>query len=179
MRIKTPTPFPVEYGRYSKTRGDAPTLVRHEAGAPVCGEILVLDDAVAVAAARDMLWRRERRRIGTGETYVEGTSPDSVLVPPAIDSPCVSNVLYTDFRPEGKIETPNAQELARRAIQSVKTAEAGMDGISYLMSNLAAGIETPLTQAYKTEILRQTKTESLSEALNEMKSLQPQRGEAT
>src|SRR2546430_1506796 len=81
MRIKTLTPFGVEYGRYSgKTRGGAPTLVPHEAGAPVDGEILVLDDSVTVNTARDMLWRRERRREGTGETYIEGASPNSVLV---------------------------------------------------------------------------------------------------
>lgn len=168
MRIKTPTPFPVEYARYSgETRGGGPTLVPHEAGAPVCGEILVLEDAVTVAEARDMLWRRERRRTGCGDTYAEGTSANSVLVRHISDSPCVSNVLYTDFHPEGKIERPNAEELARRAIQSIKTAEGGKDGISYLMSNFAAGIETPLTPAYKAEILRQTKTESLKEALSQ------------
>jgi len=171
MRIKTPTPFPVEYGRYSgKTRGQAPTVVRHEAGAPVSAEILVLDDAVTVAEATDMLWRRERRKCGSGETYVEGTSTDSVLVRCIIDSPCVSNVLFTDFHAEGKIDNPDAKELATRAIQSVKAAKDGMDGISYLMSNLSAGIETPLTQVYKAEVLSQTMTESLEEALNKVKS---------
>ena len=50
MRIKTQTPFPVEYGRYSgRTRGGAPTLVPHTKGAPVRAEILVLDDDVSVA----------------------------------------------------------------------------------------------------------------------------------
>src|SRR5213594_779953 len=69
MRIKTQTPFGVEYGRYSgKTRGGAPTLVPHAAGAPVSAEILVLE-VVTAAEARDLLWRRERRKEGTGETY--------------------------------------------------------------------------------------------------------------
>jgi hypothetical protein len=171
MRIKTPTPFPVEYGRYSgKTRGQAPTVVRHEAGAPVSAEILVLNDAVTVAEATDMLWRRERRKCGSGETYVEGTSANSVLVRCISDSPCVSNVLFTDFHAEGKIDNPDAKELATRTIQSVKAAKDGMDGISYLMSNLALGIETPLTQVYKAEVLRQTMTETLQEALNKVKS---------
>ena len=171
MRIKTPTPFLVEYGRYSgKTRGGAATLVPHPAGAPVDGEILVLDDAVTSAEAADMLWRRETRKVGSSETYTEGASANKVLVKHLMDSPCVSDVLYTDFRLEGKIETPNAQELAQRAIRSVESAQDGMDGISYLMSNIAAGIETRLTQAYKAEILRQTKAQSLDEALNKVKS---------
>lgn len=171
MRITTTTDFPVEYGRYSgKTRGGAPTLVPHEAGAPVRGEILVLNDVVTVAEATDVLWRRERRKYGSGETYAEGTSANSVVVRHIGDSPCVSNVLYTDFHAAGKIERPDAAELAARAIESVRAAEDGKDGISYLMSNLAAGIETPLTPAYRAEILRQTKTESLEEALTQVKS---------
>ena len=117
-----------------------------------------------------MLWRRERRKSDSGETYVEGTSPNSILVRHSGDSPCVSNVLYTDFHAVGKIDKLDARELATRAIESIQTAENGKDGISYLLSNLAAGIETPLTPAYKAEILRQTKTESLENALNSLKS---------
>jgi len=166
MRIKTPTPFFVEYGRLSgKTRGGAPTLVPHEAGAPVRAEILVLDDAVTVADATDMLWRRERRKSGSGEPYVEGMSANSVLVRRITDSPCVVNVLFTDFHSAGKIGRPSVEELARHAIQSVATADDGKDGISYLIGNLAEGVETPLTPAYRAEILRQTSTNSLEEAL--------------
>ncbi len=169
MRIKTPTPFPVEYGRNSQTRGGAPTLVPHAAGASVSSEILVLDDATTVAEARDMLWRRERREEGTGEAYVAGTSPNSVLVHEITDSPCVSTVLYTDFPPDGKLDKPNADELARKAIQSVKTAKDGKDGITYLLNSIAAGIKTPLTAEYESEILKQTKTRSLHEALRNAK----------
>ncbi len=97
MRIKTPTPFGVEYVRYSQTRGGAPTLVPHPDGVPVDGEILVLDDAVSVDEARNMLWRRERRIEGSGKNYVEGTTPNSVLVREWTNSPCVESVLYTDF----------------------------------------------------------------------------------
>jgi hypothetical protein len=62
MRIKTPTPFPVEYARISgNTRGGAPTLVPHDSGSPVSAEIFVLDDAVSVDEARNMLWRLETR----------------------------------------------------------------------------------------------------------------------
>src|SRR5687767_563907 len=67
MRIKTQTPFPVKYRRLSQTRGRAPTLVPHPEGAPVSGEILVLDDSVSSNEARGMLWGRERRKMGNGE----------------------------------------------------------------------------------------------------------------
>ena len=165
MRIKTPTPFGVEYGRYSiATRGGAPTLVPHDAGAPVSGEILVLDDTVTIDEARNMLWRRERRREGTGETYLDGTSPNSVLVRQWADSPCVSTVLYTDFPPDGKTAKPAANELATHAIESVKKADTAKDGITYLLDAMAAGIKTPLTDSYYKEILLQTKSRSLEEA---------------
>ncbi len=170
LHIRTRTPFPVEYGRYSgKTRGGAPTLVPHSAGGPVEAEILVLDDVVSPSDAADMLWRRETRKVGSGDGYTEGASDNSVLVRHITDSPCVSDVLYTDFHPGGKIEGVNAEDLAKRAIQSVKTAADGKDGISYLMANMAAGIKTPLTPAYEAEILRQTNTRSLEEALRTLK----------
>lgn len=166
MRIKTPTPFGVEYGRYSgKTRGGAPTLVPHQDGAPVDAEILVLDDAVPLDEARNMLWRRERRKEGTGEIYEEGTGPNHVLVREWTDSPCVEHVFYTDFNLSGKVATPQAAKLATKAIQSVKAAKPDMDGITYLKNNLASGIKTQLTADYEAEILKQTKTSSLEGAL--------------
>jgi len=170
MRIKTQTPFRVEYARYSgKTRGGAPTLVPHESGSPVSAEILVLDDEVAADEARDMLWRRETRKSDSGERYAEGTSANSVLVREITDDACVSTVLYTDFCSAGKIEYPKAEELAQRAIQSVQTADAGKDGISYLMNAVTYGIETPLTLGYRDEILKQTNALSLEEALRKAK----------
>ena len=37
------------------------------------------------------------------------------------------------------------------------------------MANLVSGIKTPLTEAYKMQILKYTQTESLEEALNKSK----------
>jgi hypothetical protein len=165
FRLKTVTPFPVEFGRYSKKRGGAPTLVKHDAGAPVTAEILVLDDSILLEEARDMLWRRERRREGSGEKYKEGTSADSVLVREMKDSPIVSSLLYADFNPEGKVLAPSAIELAAHAIESAKKAESKKDGITYLSDAMAAGIRTPLTEAYREAILEQTGARSLAEAL--------------
>jgi hypothetical protein len=169
MRIKTLTPFGVEYGRLSQTRGGAPTLVPHQLGAPVEGEILVLDDTVSVDEARNMLWRRERRIEGSGKPYVVEPGANEVLIRDWTDSPCVEHVLYTDFNSEVKIANPQAEDLARRAIQSVAAAKEGMDGITYLKNNLASGIKTKLSADYEAEILKQTKTSSLVAALEKSK----------
>jgi hypothetical protein len=131
MRIKTQTPFPVEYGRLSQTRAGAPTLVPHHKGSPVSGMILVLDGSVSSDEARDILWRRERRKIGTGQRYVDGKSANSVWVRPFSD-PRPVTVYYIDFHQEGKISHPSATDLAKHAIQSVKKAEDGRYGISFL-----------------------------------------------
>lgn len=40
-----------------------------------------------------------------------------------------------------------------------------MDGITYLIDAIRSGIETPLTTDYKAEILKQTVTLTLAEAL--------------
>lgn len=176
MRIKTQTPFPVEYGRFSMTRGDAPTLVPHRQGAPVSAQILVLDNDVSVDEARDMLWRRERRKEGSGGKYAESTSPNTVLVRETSESPWVCTALYTDFNEAGKIAHPAPAELAKAAIQSVGKAELGNDGISYLLANIASGIKTPLTDAYRDEILKQTKAVSLGEALEKARRSADQKG---
>lgn len=118
-----------------------------------------------------MLWRRETGNVGTGKKYPGGTGRDAVRVVKTSD-PWVVSVLYTDFADEGKIQQPEAAELAKAAIESVAKAQPGMDGISYLMNAIATDIETPLTNAYKTEILRQTGTQSLDEALNQALSVQ-------
>lgn len=166
LRIKTKTPFSVEYGRYSgKTRGGAPTLVPHPEGSPVAAEILVLDNDVSIEEATNMLWRRETGKIGTGETYARGTSPNSVLVERFGDDGCVETVLYTDFNAAGKIDHPTAAELAEHAIQSVTGAPEGKDGITYFADAISCGIETPLTSTCRDEILRRTGTMSLQEAL--------------
>jgi hypothetical protein len=131
----------------------------------VSAEILALNDSVSIVEARNMLYRREIGKPGSGEKYAEGASANSVLVREFNDSPWVCTVLYTDFHPSGKIANPTPQELASRAIQSVRAAKAGKDGITYLMDAIASGIKTPLTLDYQAEILRLTKAQSLNEAL--------------
>jgi hypothetical protein len=164
LRIDTETDFPVEYARLSTKRGGAPTLVPHPNGAPVKAQILVLDDEVSADEAANRLWRRETGTQDRTQPYPVGTSPNSVQCQ-RTTYPSVTTVLYTDFLPEGKIEHPTAAELAKAAIASVAKAAPGQDGITYLRNAIAAGTKTPLTDDYKAEILLQTGTESLADAL--------------
>jgi hypothetical protein len=72
----------------------------------------------------------------------------------------------------GDIESgiSNLRFLAQHAIESVKKAEAGKDGISYLMRAIASGIDTPLSKSYVAEVQRITGTDSLSQALKKARS---------
>ena len=65
-RIPTQTPFPVEFARLSIGRGGGATVVPHTSGIPVRAEILVLEPGVSFEEARNRLWRRETRKVGTG-----------------------------------------------------------------------------------------------------------------
>lgn len=160
------TPFPVEYGRYSQTRRNAPTLVPVSSGSSVKAEILVLRDDVSIENARDMLWRRETRRERTRERYKYPMhpGPNDVLVRDLSNFADLATVLYTDFAPEGKIPNPDPRQLAEKAVQSVKRAKRTHDGISYLIDARAAGVLTRLTPAYEAEILRLTGASTLTEA---------------
>jgi len=166
QRISARTPFPVEYARFSGTRGGAPTVVPHSSGNPVTAEVLVLSDSMSLEEAKNLLWRRETRNEGSGRAYQERFGPNAVLVR---DSPGFCNldhVLYTDFNPSGKLTAPDPRELARAAVESVAKAMSGKDGISYLMDLISAGVVTALTARYQKEILIVTNSGSLREALN-------------
>jgi len=164
FRIKTETPFPVEYGRLSSSRGGGPTLVPHEKGGIVEAELLVLPDDMPLNRARDLLWRRECGREDCDQSYSVGKGPDAVLVCEYHECPWVEAVLYTDFNPPGKV-TFSADDLARAAIESVAKAQENKNGISYLAFAIEAGIRTPLTEAYRDAILRVTGVDSLADAL--------------
>lgn len=72
-------------------------------------------------------------------------------------------VLYTSI--SANIEPLTGQRLAELAIDSVARADPGLDGISYLASARANGIETPLSPAYEAHILAITGRASLQDAL--------------
>jgi len=165
FRIKTETPFPVEYGRLSQSRGGAPTLVPHPAGAPVYAEILVLDDSTSIEQVENILYRREIHQVGSDKTFTPRDDPARVQVREYHDAPCVETVLFTDFNDLGKIPTPAPEELAKKAIASVKIAGEGKDGITYLIQARDSEIDTRLTAAYVDQILILTGAKTLREAL--------------
>lgn len=167
-RLKTVTPFQVEYARLGQSRGGGPTVVPHSAGKPVSAEILVMKQQVSLAQAKDLLWRREVRKEGTGRRYVPGNTQSSVLVKDWAGYEGVAHVLYTDFPDAGKVPAPTAELLARAAVASVASARPGKDGISYLIQLMASGVETALTTDYAAAVLRLTCTASLQEALNSL-----------
>jgi len=152
-RLDVRTPFSVEFARYSRTRGGAPTLTPvNSGGAPVKAQLLVLEDTTTLSDAIDMLWRRETRNECTGRRYPASRSPRAVRVKQIHKFQGVDTVLYTDFYAKGKILYPKPKNLARRAIKSVAVASSGRDGISYLISAKAAGIVTPLMKEYEIEV---------------------------
>lgn len=169
-RIQTTTPFPVEYARLSRTRGESPTVVPFTAGKPVKAVVLVLSEAVSIDEARNLLWRRETRKEGSGRVYHEEASPSAVVIRDTPGFCGLGHVLYTDFNSSGKIQQPNAYELAKAAIASVEKAPPGKDGISYLMSLIKAGVETTLTPEYVTQVLAQTYRTSLNDAFDKVKN---------
>lgn len=163
------TPFKVEFARSSTKRDGAPTLVPVEGGGDsVRAQILILRENITVKKAEDMLWRREACRIGTGETYdpPETPGPNTVLVERLEDFHDVGLVLYARIAPN--IEDLSPQKLAELAIESARAdaGSEGRDGISYLIVAKRNGTCTPLMPEYEREILRQTGTKDLMDALN-------------
>ncbi len=161
------TPFRVEFSRSSRVRDGAPTLVPvNRGGATVTGVVLVLHDSVTETAAQDMLYRRERNRVGSGDRYadVDPANPDSAFLGRLDDFAGLDVVFHAALR--ANIEEPTPELLARLAIASA-TAPSGpveRDGIRYLMDAKQSGILTPLMPEYEREILRQTGGRDLEEA---------------
>lgn len=94
------TPFPVEFARKSKERGDAPTLVRvTNGGSKVQAVLFIPKEGITEAEAKSILWRRETRNLGPGGSYTEPDlrNPNSVLARTLTNCEGVDVVVYTDF----------------------------------------------------------------------------------
>ena len=149
-RIPYPSPWPIEYARRAKLRGHGPTLVIHQAGGIVRGQLLVLDFGVsAVDQVKELLWERE------------GRPPRERLKLMQCDG--FGCVLYCDLESTLRDEELNPESLARFAIESVCQNPA-RNGIRYLAQNIEQGIITPLTYAYRDAILHHTGAVDLVEA---------------
>lgn len=161
------TPFQVEFSRSSRVRDGAPTLVPvTRGGARVTGVVLALRESVTETAAQDMLYRRERNRVGTGDRYadVDPANPDSAFLGRLDGFAGLTVVFHAALR--ANIAEPTPELLARLAIASAAAPSGGMDrdGIRYLMDAKQSGIVTPLMPEYEKEILRRTGGRDLEEA---------------
>ena len=162
------TPFRVEFSRSSRVRDGAPTLVPvDKGGGRVSAVVIVLRESVTETAAQDMLYRRERNRVGSGDVYadVDQTNIDSAFLGRLDHFAGLDVVFHAALR--ANIEEPTPEMLARLAIASAVAPSGAVarDGISYLTAARDSGIVTPLTADYEREILRQTGGRSLAEAL--------------
>ncbi len=161
------TPFRVEFSRSSRVRDGAPTLVPVDrGGARVTGVVLVLHDSVTESTAQDMLYRRERNRVGSGDRYadVDPADPDSAFLGRLDGFAGLNVVFHAALR--ANIEEPTPELLARLAIASAAAPSGAMDrdGIRYLMDAVQSGIVTPLMPEYEKGILRRTGGRDLEEA---------------
>jgi hypothetical protein len=168
------TPFRVEFARSSLKRRGAPTLVPvSKGGAPVLAQILILN--VSEQEAMDRLWRRETNRVGKGGHYrhSDHPGPDTLIIDRHENFEGIPTVFSARFA--ATIKPLTAENLAELAIESARLKRGGRDGISYLMDAKANGIVTPLSEPYEREILRQTETRNLSEALRKVQSTRDRR----
>ena len=163
------TPFKIEFARKSVTRGDAPTVIPVESGgSSVMATVLVLKEGTTIKEAEDLLWRRETRNGGTDNHYMRAKNPgpNNVIVEYISGFKNIDCVLYTKIG--ANIDKPTANKLAKLSINSAKSSagKSGKDGINYLLSLKRQGVVTPLMEEYEKEILTQTETNSLEEAIN-------------
>ncbi len=162
------TPFGIEFARTSHTRDGAPVLVPvSTGGSPVAGVILVLADGIPEQEAMDRLYRREIHQVGCGKCYNHPRDGDlnRMRIGRSTNLAGVKTLLYACF--QQNIPNPTPETLGRLAIQSAKAraGKRGKDGIRYLIDARRNGIRTPLMDGYRREILRQTGTHSLEDAL--------------
>lgn len=173
-RIKTRTPFNVEFARSSSGRGGAPTLVPVAiGGAKVNAFILVLRHDISIQEAKNWLYRREINRLSSDITYrvKVNPGPNDVVVEEIEKYENVTTVLYT--RIAANISPLTPERLAELAIESAKdrqVAEQQRDGIHYLISAQNNGITTPLASRYESEILARAGANSLREAFQNLQS---------
>jgi len=135
--------------------------------------VLVLDEHIAEVEAMDMLYRRERNRVGTADVYadVDTTDPDSAVLGRLSRFAELDVILHAALRPN--IDNPCPAQLAELALNSVRSpsGEVRRDGISYLLAAKSDGIRTPLMPEYEQAILRRTGAMSLSEAWHLVRGL--------
>lgn len=165
-RIKVETPFCVEFARSSRTRDGAPTLVPvSEGGTHVPAWVLEFDDSVALADAREMLYRRETARVDN-----PSAGSRAGWIAELMGFAGTSNCLYTALR--ANIQPLTAEKLAELALRSAlaPAGAARRDGISYLQQQKRRGIVTPLMSPYEGAVLARTAGRDLDDAWERVRS---------
>lgn len=153
------SPFNVEFARSALSRGGAPSLAPYESGGPVRGQLLLLDltDSLPGRARVERLLRERERAPAEIEEILRWTE---LLGHPAAYVALPIN-----------LPGPTPARLAELALASVaalhRSGEVERNGIRYLRNAIDAGIETPLTPAYRDELLRRTGADSLEQAERE------------
>ena len=174
----TVTPFEVEFARLSKTRSNAPTLipVSAGAGAQVHAKLLLIRDGIALDTVKSILWRRETRTKDKNSVYKEPdrTKRDAVRVEVIENFQEVAQVVYTAI-PSNMGAMTGPQYLAHFAIESIllEAGEQHKDGLRYLRDCKRNGIVTKHSAAYEAELLSQTHTANLDEAINALDKKRP------
>ena len=166
------TPFRVEFARSSRSRGGASTLVPVTCGGTqVKGKVFAMK--MTEAEATDVLYRRETNQVGTNRVYPRNrvANRNKVVVKRLTDFTGLDVVLYTHIAANFKPLT--AVKLADLAIESVAKADAGRDGISYLIDAKKDDIVTALSPAYEAAILRMQGCDALEEALAKLRDQGP------
>jgi hypothetical protein len=149
-RVRFPSPWPIEYARRARLRGDGPTLVLHETGGIVEGQLLILDlQESRLDELTEWLWERE------------GKPPRQRLKRMACGG--FRCMIYCDLEATLRQDEINPESLAEFAIESVRRSPA-RNAIRYLAQNIEQGIVTPLTFAYRDAILCRTGAADLGEA---------------
>lgn len=163
-RIVT-TPFPVEFARSSRSRGGAPTLVPVDGrGSRVQARVFELRPGISRAQAQTLLWQREIHQHDRSATYARPQHPgvNSVVVDALEPFDGLACALYT--RIQANLATATPDELARRALASVRAMRTAGDAISYLIEAIADGIVTPKSDAYRACVLTLSGQTSLEAA---------------
>ncbi len=149
-RLPRPSPWPIEYARRAKLRGDGPTLVIHKSGATVQGQLLVMDArSDAIDEVEEWLWEREGKPARSG---VKRMAWEGFRI-----------ALYCDLEANLGDVTLSGELLAGFAIDSVGKNPA-RNAVRYLAQNIEQGVITPLTFAYRDAILHATGARDLMQA---------------
>jgi len=168
-RLLCLTPFKIEFGRVSSTRGNAPTLIPVKiGGSNVKATILILDDQINLQAAIDMLWRRETRTSDLTKSYIpkKHNNNNTVEVKKVENFEGIEQVIYTSIG--SNIDEISPQKLADYAIQSILSPAGALhlDGVRYLKNVIKNGIITPLTKDFEKCILNYTHTDNIDDAIS-------------